>query len=357
MLKRTITLTVALMLFGGAFVLSGCSGEDEPENTGFVERVLDSVSVAVSDNLESARRVDSAAVETIDAVQATAEAPTQTGLPLDIADMTIVNETVYAVFDGGLITYNLDSRTISEISTDEKLNAVAFHMGELYIAGAGGLYVSEEGSLVPVEQNLTGAINTLYSWGANLMIGTTYGLYAKTVLGTYPLLDQMDVTTIVADYDGLWVGTAGQGIYRYDGEEFHKRYLARDPDLFDQINALAFNHGHLYAGTPNGLFIFDGGAWTTVTVDDGLPSNNVTSIDASRWVVHIATDAGVVTWFNGEILPVDRLAEQPAQVVRVQGRKVFAGTADDGLLLKSGPVVKQLTPADGSEPGIASLAH
>jgi hypothetical protein len=128
--------------------------------------------------------------------------------------------------------------------------------------------------------------------------------------------------------------------------------------LFDDINTLAFNHGHLYVGAPSGMFVFDGGQWLTLTEDDGLPSNNVTSIDASRWVVHVATDAGLVTWYNKELAPIARLEDRPADVIRVAGRKIFVGTAQEGLLLKSGPVVKLLTsPPVQPESGIVSIAH
>ena len=41
--------------------------------------------------------------------------------------------------------------------------------------------------------------------------------------------------------------------------------------------------------------------WTT---EDGLPSNNVRTIDASDWVVLIGTDAGMISWFRNNLLPL-----------------------------------------------------
>jgi ligand-binding sensor domain-containing protein len=152
----------------------------------------------------------------------------------------------------------------------------------------------------------------------------------------------LPISAVTADGSGLWVGTSGQGLYRWDGEEFAKRYLARDSSLFYYVNCLAFNHDHLYVGTDSGMFIFDGGRWKTLTAEDGLPSDYIKDIDATTWVVYVATEAGVTSYFNGDIMPVKKLADKEVNSLVLLGRKVIVGTDYEGVLVKSGPALRTL---------------
>jgi len=231
-------------------------------------------------------------------------------------------------------------------------------LGDEVYVGGDNLYRLESDTLATIETGLTGIVTVLYYDGPVLMVGTTHGLYARTEFGTVGLLDDIDVSAIVRDHDCLLVGTNGQGLFRYDGEDFVKRYLKRDPSLLDVITTLAFNHNHLYVGTPDAFFIYDGGRWQELTPDDGLPSGNVRSIDASGWVIYVATDRGVVSWFDGQLSPAAHLEQQPAELVRVDRQRLLIGTSSEGLLVRSGPVLKPLVNRlPRREPDIASLEH
>jgi len=196
------------------------------------------------------------------------------------------------------------------------------------------------------EEEFEGAITSLYSYGYSLMVGTESGLYTTGLFGHDLLYDDIEVTAITADESGLWVGTNGEGLYRWDGEEFQKRYLLRDTAIFDTVNTLDFNHRHLYVGTNNGFHIFDGGCWTTLTALDGLPSDNVTTVNASAWVIYIGTDAGVISYFNGDFIPVKKMEESIVRDICLDGRKVIAATDFDGIVMKSGNVIKTIVPVD-----------
>ncbi len=355
--SKTAIGLVALAIF--AFV--GCSGDENNETNGIVQQVLDTVTMVVVENLEAAGTdsfVDASGVPgelpAID-LAVTIEDPPP-GLP-QVNDMLIDSILVYAVYEGGLLIYDLQSRDYSMTAIDENLTSLSKHAGELF-AGGIGLYRIEGAELIPVEARLQGEINALYSFGPSLMIGTSEGLFARNILGTICLLEDMAVSAIAEDSFGLWVGTSGQGLFHWNGERFKKRFLDRDDRLFDNVTALAFNHNHLYLGTDRGLFVYDGGRWETVSSAEGLPSNRVTSIDASDWIVYVATEAGLVSYFENEVSPVHKLGDRPVSVVRASGRKVIAGTNQDGLVLKAGPAVTTLVnPWQEQDGPLASLAH
>jgi ligand-binding sensor domain-containing protein len=349
MFSRSILMMTAALLLGGGLLLAGCSSKDKAEPKGLVERTFDSVALAVVETLYP---------DTVEIPQLEVTEPFVPELDVqnDFSDLVVVGRVVYAASDNGLVIYDLSDGTETIIQTPDKINAVAWHGGKVYVGGD-DLYELSIDTLIPVDDGLVGAINSLHSYGPTLMVGTTFGLYSKTVLGFFLLLDEMDITSLASGNHGLWVGTGGQGLYWYNGREFKQRYLARDRALFDTVNCLVFNHDHLYMGTPDALYVYDGGRWKTLTMADGLPSNNVRSIDASRWVVHVGTDQGLVTYFENKISPVSRLETQPVEAVRVLGQKVLVGTAGEGLLMKSGPVVKTLVKSQhDTETKVATIS-
>jgi len=349
MFSKSILMMTAALLLGGGLLLAGCSSNDKPEPKGLVKRTVDSVALAVVETLYP----DSVEIPQLEVTEPFVP---ELDVQNDFSDLVVVGRVVYAASDNGLVIYDLSDGTETIIETPDRINAVAWHAGRVYVGGD-DLYELSIDSLITVDDGLVGAINSLHSYGPTLMVGTTFGLYSKTVLGFFLLLDEMDITSLASGNNGLWVGTGGQGLYWYNGREFKQRYLARDRSLFDTVNCLAFNHDHLYMGTPDALYVYDGGRWKTLTIADGLPSNNVRSIDASRWVVHVGTDQGLVTYFENKISPVDRLDTQPVEAVRVMGQKVLVGTAGDGLLLKSGPVVKTLVKSQhDTETEIATVS-
>ena len=339
-----------VVLFAGALVvlltvaMVGCGSDEKKSQATIIDDVVDTVAATVATNLKEARVAD-AALPSADSIKVISL----------IGDMLIQDAKLYAAFDGGVVVYDFDAKSYTVAASGEKLNAVAVHQEKVYVGGT-RLFTVEDAALQPVTADFEGEIESLHSFDDRLMIGTDNGLYATGAGGDEFLLGEVTVTAIASDPGGLWVGTRGDGLYRWDGDEFRRRHLRRDTTLFDYVNSLDFSHDHLYMGTPNGFHIYDGGRWETLTALDGLPSDNVTMVDASNWVVYMATDEGVISYFDGDFIPVRKLNEKPANAVRVYGRKVLAATDYDGILMKSGDMVKTLVPADnGMNYNILSL--
>ena len=97
-----------------------------------------------------------------------------------------------------------------------------------------------------------------------LWVGSYTGLYRYdgTEFMRYFIDDgTLLVNDIVQDENGiLWLGTNGNGIYRFDGEDFVQCIGTQLPEGSDIINRLALNEdGILFAATPCGLLMLDTG--------------------------------------------------------------------------------------------------
>ncbi|MDH4157234.1 MAG: hypothetical protein OEW00_08165 [candidate division Zixibacteria bacterium] len=356
MLKKLFAGVFGIILGTAIVMFAGCAGDEGERNPGIVQQMVDSVATVFAENIVHARL---AANQTEAASRGGQEDEVQDGPRFsEINDFLLVDGRLYATYHGGVLILDVKSGHLTDVYNGEKLNAVVSHNLKVYVGGD-NLYTLTDSTLEPVDIELEGVVKELCSFNYQLLIGTEGGLFTNSIFGNDLLMDDVSVTAMVADDAGVWVGTDGQGLYRWDGVDFRKRYLSRDPSLFDHVNALDFKHDHLYAGTGNGLHIFDGGRWQTLTVEDGLPADNVLDIDASDWVVYIATDSGTVSCFNYDLMPVAKLDKTVAEVLLVKDRKIYAGTRDQGILVKSGPVLKTLVEPDAKETVevIASALH
>jgi hypothetical protein len=329
-MKQFITIkNLGIACIVAALFIVGCSGEEPKGQSGLVSQVVnDSVNKFVEDVVEASFATAPVEVDSSGTVQ-------------NISDMIIQDSVLYAVYDGGLVSYDFRNKGKSFIRNGEKFNAIARYGDQIYVGGE-KLYTLSDQKLEPFEFTVEGTVKSLYSDGARLFVGTDMGLYANSAIGRERLMDDVSVNAIVSDNDGLWVGTDGQGLYHWNGDIFQKRYLLRDTSIFDVVNTMAFNHNHLYVGASTGFFVFDGGRWEQFTSSDGLPDDNVRSIDASTWVVYIGTDKGIVSYFDNSLDPVKRFETTVAAVIKPMGRKLVVGTDSDGVIMKAGSFVKTL---------------
>ncbi len=108
-------------------------------------------------------------------------------------------------------------------------------------------------------------------------------------------LSQSEARSVYQDSRGyLWVGTAGGGVCKFDGNEFteysHKQGL--EGTFINQIAEDSL--GNMWFGTSNaGASRYDGKSFVRYDYKKGLGSNNVTAISCSKDRVYIGTSEGL----------------------------------------------------------------
>lgn len=278
--------------------------------------------------------------------QDSAEVEPESGQPTEVrrvAAMVVVDSVLYATFNRGLAVYDFRSGLVDIIPSESRLTSVLAYEDRLYVGGD-QLYQLVDSALVPNPVEMVGAVTSLARYDDRLIIGTTSGLYATGRFGNELLLDDVSVSSLASDQQGLWVGTGGQGLYCYSNGEIKKRFLLRNRSVFDFVNCLAFGPNHLYVGTDEGVFTYNGGRWRQLTIEDGLPDNAIIAVDASSWVVYLSTGSGVVSFFNNEFSPVHKLESEQVNSFCLFGSSIITGTDDHGILMKKGPVLRTLIP-------------
>lgn len=341
-MKKQITTTIlalAALLIGIGLI--GCSADEtKNESKHVIAEVLDSVTESISEEIANAV-VGSSENQESDGEELVAQDAAKNENLQSFSDFIIQNGKIYAVGDNALLVYDIKKKTQQKHAVEGELNTVVRHDGLIYVGGD-QLYKLNDTILEFVDSEFDGTINELYSYGYQLMIGTADGLYRRGIFGKDKLMDDITVSAITEDNSGLWIGSLGEGLYRWDGENFKKRFLKRDTSLFDFVNTIDFKHSHLYVGCDNGMYVYNGGKWKTLTTDDGLPANNVRAIDATDWTVYIGTDKGVVGYFEEQLTPVNKLENLQVNALKVRGRKLLAATEYEGIIEKNGNLLKTL---------------
>ncbi len=335
MKKSAFLIALLASLVGISLVFVGCA--DKNSRKGASEPMAQALDSTARDQVgeEPARSAMTTAIRASDFQIGDSELPT-------INDLYASNDNIYAAHEKGLMIYNLKTADYTVAPVDDDLWSIVANNDSVYVGGD-YLYQLVGSELQKIEEGFPGQINDLCWFGPSLMIGTDSGLYARTLSECVPLLNEVNVTSMVADGSVLWIGTGGDGLYRWDGNVFQKRYLTRDSSLFDNVSALAYSHGHLYVGTDNGMFVYDGGRWETVSIDQGMPSNEIVSLDADGWIVYVGTSGGTVTWYQDKVAPVKHLDETIVTAFCRSGNRIIAGTLYNGLAIKNGPTVAYVT--------------
>lgn len=346
-ISRKIQLTAAIAFVAGLFLVGCSSDETESTKRPAMQQMAEAVAESVVTNVTEAAFAKAEELPKPDGSEAMAAVEKDLAAAYDHAShsgqLVTIGNQLYSVSGNNLIIYDWVARTRATVVAPAKITTIAAHAEKLYLGGD-GLFVLEDTALVPVVGEIKGRVTSLLSFNYRLLVGTDDGIYSRSIFGDELLLGGVSVTGLAADESGVWVGTDGSGLYRWDGVEFKSRYLARDPSLMNVVTAIDYGKSHLYVGTPTGLYIHDGGCWETLTSEDGLPSDYITALDASYWVVAIGTDVGVTSYFNGDFLPVPTLDTVVATAIGRYDGNLVVQTVDQQLLVKAGPGVRSLLP-------------
>ena len=103
----------------------------------------------------------------------------------------------------------------------------------------------------------------------------------------------------------LWIGT-NRGLIRFDGVRFTDFLAAKTPGVSEGGTAVHAmwedSRGGVWAGTDAGVTHYDGARFSTLTTQDGLPSNAIIRIDGDETgAVWIYTRKGVCRWKGGAL--------------------------------------------------------
>ncbi len=348
----TRIFALAALVAIGAFIIAGCSSDDSGKNSSKSDSLTDQVIDDFVDNTfasadSEATTADLTSADIPDGAVFADNGP-------QFHDVILKGNEVYAATDDGVLTYSIADGSTTLIPTDEPIWALV-DLGDKILVGGEKLYVLEDGILNgdDYQLDLPGPITVLHPYGMSLLIGTTDGLYISDFDGVRELAGGIDVSAITPDAEGVWVGTAGQGLYRWDGDTFRKRYLSRDSTLFDNVMAMHFNHDHLYLGTDKGFFVYDGGRWQPYGLADGLPSEVITAVNASDWVIKIGTTRGPVSFYDGQFTLMPKLENMVVTEFIKDGSKLLAATSNAGLIMKSGGLVTSLYDGEKTPAQIA----
>jgi ligand-binding sensor domain-containing protein len=353
-IMKAITRIFALAALAaiGVFIIAGCSSDDSGKNSSKSQSFTDQVIDDFVENTFASADTESATADLASTESADQETFADRGPQFH--DVILKDNVVYAAMDNGVLTYALSDGATALIPTDDPIWALV-DLGDKILAGGDKLYVLEDGVLNAddYQLNLTCPITVLHPYGMSLLIGTSDGLYVFDFDGIRELAGGIDVSAITQDAEAVWIGTAGQGLYRWDGETFRKRYLKRDSTLFDNVLAMHFNHDHLYLGTDKGFFVYDGGSWQPYGLADGLPSEVITAVNASDWVIKIGTARGAVTFYDGQFKLMPKLESTVVTEFIKDGSKLLAATSNAGLIMKSGGLVTTLYDGEKTPAQIA----
>jgi hypothetical protein len=337
---RTLSIAVTALMAAGMLLLVGCSSDSGGSSN--TETISENIIDEFVETTYAVAKAEPAEAEFASLTEGSQETIFEDS-DIQIYDMVLKDKVIYTATQDGIITYNTIDGATSLISAESPIKA-AVDIGESIIFGGDNLYTLKDGLLSEedFQLNLSGTITALYNEFPNLYVGTTEAFYSIDVTGIRELATNVRVSAITSDGLGIWVGTAGDGLYRWNGNSFKKRYLKRDSTLFDNVTALDYKHNHLYLGTDNGLFVHDGGAWTPFGLADGLPSETITAINASEWVVKVGTARGPVTFFNNEFKLISKLEGMIVTQFLKDDNKMLAATSNAGLVMKSGGLVTTL---------------
>ena len=138
--------------------------------------------------------------------------------------------------------------------------------------------------------------------------------------------------------DGFWVGTETSGLWRRGGDGTWTHFSPQNGLSDDTVLCLATRGSQVWAGTARGgLCIWDGKAWTRVGVEEGLPSERVTSLslDPDGDTMWVGTECGVARFrdADGWLWPSSPLCNRSVAGVASRGALVVVATACEGVMV------------------------
>ena len=179
-----------------------------------------------------------------------------------IHSMLVSHNIIYMGTERGLLVYDIRSGRYKQPlgQSPKDIRAVAMHEGRLWMGSATGLYsCSLAANDIRLENRQLQNVYSLLSTPRGLLVGTLGGLALRLPNGSVRRISignspQPLVNALAPDRgtNDVWIGTEG-ALYRYDWHTFQP--VA--PLTGNSIKSLALHGDNIYAGTDNGMFIYN----------------------------------------------------------------------------------------------------
>lgn len=194
---------------------------------------------------------------------------------------------------------NLDA---SKGLTEPVVSAALYQRGAVWFATAHNI-LSWDGSVMhsytPSENLNTGKINTLFYADDSMWLGADHGLFRYQRSQWKTVLPDITVDAIYKDKDGSLLLGTGQGLIRYDGNQSFLWVINLGDKVvsFPKVTAVTRDgKGRLWVGTAGqGVFNYNGTHWEEFNTTNGLPTDYVRKIYTDHlgaiWIA-VVTDAG-----------------------------------------------------------------
>ena len=179
-----------------------------------------------------------------------------------IHSMLVSHNIIYIGTERGLLVYDIRSGRYGQPleHSPKDIRAVTLHQGRLWMGSATGLYsCCLAANDIRLENRQLQNVYSLLSTTRGLLVGTIDGLALRSPGGSVRRMPignglQPLVNALAPDRgaDAVWIGTEG-ALYRYDWRTFQP--VA--PLVGNSIKSLALHGDNIYAGTDNGMFIYN----------------------------------------------------------------------------------------------------
>lgn len=179
-----------------------------------------------------------------------------------IHSMLVSHNIIYMGTERGLLVYDIRSGRYGQPAehSPKDIRAVTLHQGRLWMGSATGLYsCSLAANDIRLENRQLQNVYSLLSTPRGLLVGTIDGLALRSPGGSVRRIligngPQPLVNALAPDRgtNDVWIGTEG-ALYRYDWRTFQP--VA--PLVGNSIKSLALHGDNIYAGTDNGMFIYN----------------------------------------------------------------------------------------------------
>lgn len=179
-----------------------------------------------------------------------------------IHSMLVSHNIIYMGTERGLLVYDIRSGRYGQPAehSPKDIRAVTLHQGRLWMGSATGLYsCCLAANDIRLENRQLQNVYSLLSTPRGLLVGTIDGLALRSPGGSIRRIPigngpQPLVNALAPDRgtQAVWIGTEG-ALYRYDWRTFQP--VA--PLMGNSIKSLALHGDNIYAGTDNGMFIYN----------------------------------------------------------------------------------------------------